>query len=104
MKRPTQRSLDLLRKEGWLPAVVEKWNPHAKCRQDLFGIIDIVAIRDGETLGVQATTASNLSKRIRKIEESDALSLLREAEWTIEVHGWRKDKKGRWVCKRVNIS
>jgi hypothetical protein len=34
---PTQRSLAYLRAEGWQVAIVERWNPHARIRQDLFG-------------------------------------------------------------------
>src|SRR5512145_3126336 len=51
--RPTKRSLEYLRGQGHLVAVVEKWNPHARVRQDLFGFIDVLAIRRDETLAVQ---------------------------------------------------
>jgi hypothetical protein len=52
MSSPTQRSLRHMRDLGYLVAVVEHWNPHARIRQDLFGWIDLLAIRDGETLAV----------------------------------------------------
>ena len=102
---PTKRSLDLLRKDGWpLVAVVEHWNPHAFVRQDLFGIIDVLAVRGNETLAVQVTSASNVSARIKKMSESDALPVLREAGWTVLVHGWKKNKQGRWECRVEDIS
>ena len=102
---PTQRSLAHLRQQGVdLVQVVEKWNPHARIRQDLFGVIDILAIREGETIGVQATSASNVSSRVRKLEESDALIALRAAGWTVLVHGWRKGSDGRWQLKEVDLS
>ncbi len=41
---PTSRSLAECRKRGWTAQVVEHWNPHAHIRQDLFGVIDIVAL------------------------------------------------------------
>ena len=41
---PTQRTLAECRRRGWTAAVVEKWNPHARIRQDLFGCIDILAV------------------------------------------------------------
>lgn len=44
MSSPTQRTLAECRKRGYTAQVVEKWNPHARIRQDLFGVIDIVAI------------------------------------------------------------
>jgi carbonic anhydrase len=100
---PTQRSLELLRDEGYLAAVVERWNPHAKIRQDLFGIIDILAVREDETLAVQTTSYSNVSARVKKISESDALAAIREAGWRIEVHGWHK-QHNRWKVRRVNVS
>ena len=52
----TAKTLALLRKEGYEPGIVERWNPYARVRQDLFTIIDIVALDDGQTLGVQTTS------------------------------------------------
>jgi hypothetical protein len=101
---PTARSLAYLRKTCQLVQVVEKWNPHARIRQDLFGIIDILAIRDGETVAVQSTSWSNTKSRINKINESDALEYLRAAGWIILVHGWRKNKIGRYELKEIDIS
>lgn len=104
MSSPTQRTLKLLRAEGWTAAITERWNPHARIRQDLFGFVDVLAVRGPETLAVQTTSGSNVSARVRKIEENDCLPAIRDAGWAIEVHGWRKDKKGRWQCRRVNLS
>jgi len=101
---PTQRSLRHLREQGYLAAVVEKWNPHARIRQDLFGVLDIVAIREGETLGVQTTSASGVSARVKKIAESETVPALRKAGWLIHVHGWRKNAKGRWALREVDCS
>jgi hypothetical protein len=100
---PTQRTLKKLRDEGWRAAIVEKWNPHARIRQDLFGLLDIVAIRGKETKGVQCTTLSNLSPRIQKFADSDMTGLLRDAGWLLECWGWRKLKTG-WEPKVVNVS
>lgn len=100
---PTQRSLKYLRKLGYLCAVVEKWNPHAKIRQDLYGVIDILAIRKGETLGVQATSYPNVSSRCNKIADAEHVPAVREAGWRIEVHGWRK-VGARWECRVVDVS
>ncbi len=41
---PTARTKQWLQKQGWLVGITEKWNPHAKIRQDLFGFADLVAI------------------------------------------------------------
>lgn len=104
MGSPTQRSLKHYRDQGYLAGVVEKWNPHAKIRQDLFGILDLVVVGNGETLGVQTTSASNMSARVKKITDSDALAELREAGWKVIVQGWRRNSKGRWVVREVDIS
>jgi len=101
---PTQRTLAELRKRGYTAAVVEKWNPHARIRQDLFGFIDVLALRGAETLAVQTTSASNMSARVRKIADADAISAVRDAGWSIVVHGWRKNSKGRWVLREVDVS
>lgn len=102
---PTQRSLKLLRERGYRCAIVEKWNPHAQIRQDLFGFIDILAIKKGETLAVQTTSdhGDSVSSHIRKIADAEAIGDVREAGWRIVVHGWSK-KDGRWFCKEVDIS
>jgi hypothetical protein len=96
---PTERSLKLLRKEGWRVAVVEKWNPHAKVRQDLFGFADLIAFgAPGIVTLVQVTSYSNMSSRRAKIranEIADAWLL----SYRIELHGWKKVGKA-WMLKR----
>jgi len=53
----TQRTLKALRNDGWLVVVAERWNPYARKRQDLFGRIDLVAIKPGVgIMGVQVCT------------------------------------------------
>lgn len=60
---PTQRSLAHLKALGYHAKVVEKWNPFAKIRQDLFGA-DVLALKPGEpVLVVQATPGSNHAAR-----------------------------------------
>ncbi|HQV57391.1 MAG TPA: hypothetical protein PKV27_05220, partial [Ilumatobacteraceae bacterium] len=58
---PTTLSLKALRDAGYTVAIVEHFNPHMRIRQDLFGFIDIIAIRPGETLAVQTTSRSNMA-------------------------------------------
>lgn len=89
---PTARSLDWLRKNGYTAQVVEKWNAFAKIRIDLFGIIDIVAIKDGEpgVLGIQSTSADNISSRLEKCLASPVLQLWRKTGNRMRIHGWGK--------------
>jgi len=101
---PTSRSLAMLKDAGYLCAIVEKWNPHARIRQDLFGVIDILALKDGETLAVQTTTASNAAARATKIADSEATPIMRKANWRIHIHGWRKNKAGEWICNVKDVS
>jgi len=101
---PTQLTLRHLRADGWLAAVVEHWNPHARVRNDLFGFIDVVGVRRDETIGVQATTAPNVSSRVHKIADHPNIGAVREAGWQIEVWGWAK-KSGRWTLhRRIDVS
>lgn len=97
---PTSRSLAVLRELGYTVAVVERWNPHARIRQDLFGFIDILAIKRDETLAIQAT-ASGVSDRIKKIMSSELLPKVREAGWKIQVWGWRKSLKTKTYVLRI---
>lgn len=84
-------------------AIVERWNPHARIRQDLWGWCDLLAIRKGEVLAVQVT-ASAVATRIKKIQESETIGPVRDAGIRVVVHGWRKNSKGRYVLRVEDIS
>ena len=107
---PTARTLAALRADGWAAEMVERWNPHARVRHDLFNIVDILAVRGKETLAVQVTAGSGVSARVHKLETSSALPLLAAAGWRVEVHGWRKvkvkrgGKATRWACRVVGMA
>ena len=101
---PTQRSLAKLRKDGWTCAIVEKWNPHVKIRQDLFGIFDLLCLRGDETMGVQVTSGSHVAERVQKIADAENTPIVREANWSLMVHGWRKNSAGKWICREVDVS
>jgi len=106
---PTARSLKACRDAGFACHVVERWNPHAKVRQDLFGFIDILAITDQGILGIQATSAAHHSERIGKIAASPHAAAWLRAGGRIEVWSWakRKIKRGgkavRWELRRTAI-
>lgn len=104
MGSPTQRSLKLLRDSDWDIEVVEKWIPGANIRRDLFGIIDLLGVKGMQTLGVQTTSYSNLSARLKKMGDSPMIGKLREAGWLLEAHGWKKNKAGKWEVKVVDVS
>lgn len=116
---PTQNTLKRLRKEGWLAAITEHWNPHVKIRQDLYGWMDVIAVRGprplskdvegimlpGQIMGVQTTSVSNVSGRKRKIlhECEDRPLIWLRAGGLIEIHGWQKIGH-RWHVKTVRIT
>lgn len=82
---------------------MERWNPHARVRHDLFNIIDVLAVSETEVLAVQTTSASNMKARINKISEADILPLLIKLEWRVIVHGWKKNKQNRWELKEFEF-
>ena len=104
MSSPTQRSLKWLRDRDYTATVVEKKVPGRFISQDLFGCIDILAIKPGEILGVQATTATNQAARMTKARALDTLKTWLQAGGRFEVHGWSKKgaagKRKLWQVTR----
>ena len=106
---PTQLTLKKWRKAGYNAAVVERWNPHARIRQDLFGFVDVLCVGTnedgvGETVAIQTTSYANVSARVKKIEEMpETVESLRDAGWRIIVEGWHKPGH-RWLCREVDVS
>ena len=105
MTSPTQLTLKKLRDQGYIAEVVEKYVRTGKggFRKDLFGFIDVLAIKPNEVLGVQATSRSHVRNRCNKIAEAELVGNVRDANIKIEVWGWDK-KDGRWRCKTVDCS
>ena len=89
---PTQLSLNHCRRHGAdVVQVVERWNPHARRRVDLFGCIDIVACVPGlGILGVQATSWDNVSGRLTKSRATPQLRQWLACGGVFEVWGWGK--------------
>jgi predicted RecB family endonuclease len=102
-KSLTSRSTEHLRKQGYTVDVVESYNFFTKRRHDLWGCIDILAIGNGETLAVQVTSKSNMSARIRKIEDSEALPEMLRSGWRVIVHGWWRGTNGRYQLKETEF-
>lgn len=103
MSSPTQRTLKHMRDLGYFADVVERWIPGANIRRDFAGFIDVLCLGDGEIVGVQATSGSNVSARINKIANHENVDAVRKAGIRIEVHGWSK-RKGRWQLRKVDVS
>ena len=101
---PTQRTLKKLKARGLICAVVEKYNIHARrsdgkrgVRQDLFGIIDILALDPARgVVGVQSTGSdfAGHHKKITQEKSKEAIAWLRTPGTHLELYGWRKIKRG----------
>lgn len=91
---PTQRALAYCRKHGMTAQVVERWNPHARIRQDLFGCIDLVMLDDAGlgVIGVQVTSGSAHAARVKKALEEPRLVAWLRAPARFEV--WSFAKRG----------
>lgn len=105
---PTQRTLAECRKRGWTAQVVERWNPHARIRQDLFGCIDILAMHEGGLLAIQACAGSSHATRRAK-----ALAEPRIAQWletgnAFEIWSWSKrgarGKRKTWTLRAEGVT
>jgi hypothetical protein len=101
---PTQRSLKHMRDLGYTCAIVEKWNQHARIRQDMFGFIDIVCIKDEDIVGVQACAGDGgaSAERVRKIAEHENWPLICNAIRVV-VQSWRKNAAGKWTLREVEL-
>ena len=101
---PTARSLAHLKALGYRARVVEKWNPFAKVRQDLFGG-DLLALKPGEpVLIVQATTGANHAARREKLQTEGFIDLWKTAGARLEIWSWAKHgargQRKTWQLRR----
>lgn len=105
MVSPTARSIDYLYAQGYTLVVKgEHWNHWAKIRQDFAGILDLIAFKKGETLGIQVTSRDNMASRRNKIADHDNTPHLRDAGWRLEIHGWDKGPDNKWRVKVEDVS
>lgn len=90
---PTQRTLRELKTRGLKCAMVEKWNAHAKIRQDMFGIIDIIALDPTRGIvGVQSTGTdfSEHDKKLMVEKAQECKDWLSTPGAHLELWSWRK--------------
>ncbi|KKL47326.1 hypothetical protein LCGC14_2336700 [marine sediment metagenome] len=105
---PTQRTLALLKKNGMTCGIVEKWiqfgpkDPRRKfmpgMRKDFLDIIDIIAVSDTETWGIQCCAGSGFAAhwkklRVEKIETTTAWIACPHRK--LFIYAWRKLKVKR---------
>ena len=104
MRSPTQRSIAMLREQGYMVDIVEHYNAYAHVRKDMFGWADLVALHPQKrgVLAVQTTTGSNLAARVAKASATASFKLWVACGNAVEFHGWRKVlKAGRGTKMRI---
>lgn len=106
---PTQRSLKDWRSRGWTCQVVEHFNPYVCVRQDLFGFIDILAMKEGEGIvGIQTTSdnGGNMSKHLIKINSLNTPKIFLGSGGKIVIEAWGKKgargKRKLWTVRRLD--
>ena len=107
-KSPTARTLEELKRLGFTAGVVERFVSFTKKRIDLFGCIDIIAVRDGcGIIGVQATSGSNHSAHRHKAIAEPQLVEWLNAGGRYEIWSWAKQggrgKRKVWTLRREEI-
>ena len=102
-----QRSIKLLKSQGYTTAITEHFNMFAKIRIDLFNFVDILCLQKGKMLAVQTTTAKNILARKIKIEANPNYPLLKSTGCAVEVWGWslkgKRGEKKTWGVKIVKL-
>jgi len=63
----------------------------------------VLAVGNEQTIGIQITSKSNMSARIKKIQESEFLPELLRSNWRIVVIGWFKKPNGRYDYKEFEF-
>jgi hypothetical protein len=98
------RSLAMLRKQGAIADVCERWLPRINRRRDLFTFADVVSIDPkARTVAlIQVTAANCVSARLAKIRSCPAAVPILAAGVLVLVHGWKRIG-GRWRCRVVSL-
>jgi len=76
--------------------------PGARKRRDLFGIIDIIAVVNGQIVGIQAYRSGHKKHVERLYENADFVIPWLEAGGRLEFWWWRK-LKGKWLPRVIEF-
>ncbi|KPJ54662.1 hypothetical protein AMJ47_03855 [Parcubacteria bacterium DG_72] len=92
-----KKLLKILEKQGWVCWVP----PKVKFQQsDVFGIIDILALRGNQRKNIQLTTLPNVAAKRKKIT---AFLTSNQVALPVEIWAWHPQKKN-FRKEKVNIS
>jgi hypothetical protein len=99
-----------LRELGYIVAKTEHWNHFAKCKQDLFGLIDTLAAhpeQNNSLLAVQSTDGAHLAQHRKKILVSKVAPILMR-HLLLEIWSWSKmggvGKRKLWTLRRERFT
>jgi len=90
-----KRAIEELQSDGW----ITWFAPKVKFKQtDVFGIIDLLALKGKNKKNIQLTTLPNISTRRKKIAN---FLKKNKVEMTVEIWAWSKKKK-QFKKERLN--
>ncbi len=107
---PTEKTMAWLRGQGYVVAKVEQTVSRFRPTVDLFGCIDVVALKPGVpgVLGVQATTDRHLAERVAKVKAEPRADVWVACRNKLLVVGWalrgEPGKRKVWTPKVVDLS
>ncbi len=106
---PTQRSLALLRERGYVVEKVEQRLPGKRfVTRDFLGCVDLIGVRQGEIVGIQTTTRSNLAARRSKALGCPGLAAWLAGGGKFVLHGWGKvgahGRRKTWACREEELT
>lgn len=102
---PMSRTLKLMRERGYYTNIVERTIPYRFIKVDLYNWIDAVSVRmnDHGVMGIQVTSGSNFSARLKKAKGNGALLAWLTSGGRLVLHGWRK-LKGKWEVRERELT
>lgn len=106
---PTERTRKALKEMGFTSQIVEKRVPKKNITIDLFGCIDIIAIRDGiGILGIQACAGASHAARREKAGNEPRLLTWLQCGGRFEIWSWSKKgargKRKTWELRREELT
>lgn len=90
-------TIKFLKNKGYVVERVERYNAFTRKRHDAFGIIDYIALKEGEILGVQSTGVNGKSIHKKTILSHKLTKTWLEAGGKLLLICWRK-RGYRYTC------
>lgn len=100
---PNARTVKMYRERGYLVDVVERYDHHAQRLHDFLGMFDAIALRAGDTVGLQPTTSEHVAARVEKIRRSPLYAAWLATGARAVVVGWRKAGTV-WMAREVELT